>query len=75
MVRVAPGQLQEEVPFAGMEVCRQVFEGVLRRLAAEGRYIPRSWIDVPYGEDEMAQLEEENDQRVRKHRRIIQAEA
>ena len=47
---------------------------MLRRIAAEGRFIPRGWIDVPYGEEEMALLEEEIDQRVRRHRRLIQAE-
>jgi hypothetical protein len=89
MVSVASVQVHEEDQFAVMEVCRQVIEGVLRRSAAEGRFIPRGWIDVPYGEEEMALLEEkvlpvlegvlqqveEIDQRVRRHRRLIQAEA
>jgi hypothetical protein len=30
----------------------------MRRSAAEGRFISRGWIDVPYGEEEMALLEE-----------------
>ena len=50
-------------------------KGGLRRSAAEGRFIIRGWIDVPYGEEEMALLEENNDQRMRRHRRLIQAEA
>jgi hypothetical protein len=50
--------------------------------------IPRGWIDVPYGEEEMALLEEEVlpvlagvlqrveeiDARVKRHRRLIQGE-
>ena len=59
MVRVAAVQVQEEDPFAVMEVCRQVVEGLLRRSAAEGWFIPQGWIDVPYGEEEMALLEDE----------------
>ena len=88
MVSVAPVRVQED-PFAVMEVCRQVLEGVLRRSAAEGMFIPRGWIDVTYGEEEMALLEEEVlpvlarplqqvdefDKRLRRHRRLIQAEA
>ena len=89
MVCVAPVQVQAQDPLGVMEVCRQVIEGGLRRSAAEGRFIPRGWIDVPYGEEEMALLEEEVlpvlegvlqqveviDQRLRRHRRLIQAEA
>ena len=89
MVCVAPVQVQAEDPLAVMEVCRQVIEGGLRRSAAEGRFIPRGWIDLPYGEKEMALLEEEVlpvlagvlqqveeiDQRLRRHRRLIQVEA
>jgi hypothetical protein len=75
MASVAPVQVQAEDPFAVMEVCRQVIEGVLRRSAAEGWFIPQCWIDVPYGGEEMALLEEEIDQRVRRHRRLIQAKA
>jgi hypothetical protein len=48
---------------------------VLRRSAVEGRFFTRGWIDVPYGEEEMALLEEDNDQRMRRHRRLTQAEA
>ena len=87
MVSVAPVRVQED-PFAVMEVCRQVLEGVLRRSAAEGMFIPRGWIDVTYGEEEMALLEEEVlpvlagvlqrveeiDAKVRRYRRLIQAE-
>ena len=75
MVCVAPVQVQAEDPLAVMEVCRQVIEVGLRRSAAEGRFIPRGWIDLPYGEKEMALLGEENGQRVRRHRRLTQAEA
>jgi hypothetical protein len=70
-----------------MEACRKAIEGVLKRSEAEGRLIPRGWIDVPYGEEEMALLEEEVlpvlagvlnrveeiDQRVKRHRRLIEA--
>ena len=52
-----------------------MIEGVLRRSAAEGWFILQRWIDVPYGGEEMALLEEEIDQRVRRHRRLIQAKA
>ncbi|MFM9101541.1 MAG: hypothetical protein ACKOPS_09455 [Cyanobium sp.] len=84
---MAPGLVQED-PFAVMEGCRKVIEAVLKRSAAEGRLIPRGWIEVPYGEEEMALLEEEVlpvlagvlqrveeiDARVRRHQRLIQAE-
>jgi hypothetical protein len=84
---VAPVRVQED-PFAVMEACRKAIEGVLKRSVAEGRLIPRGWIDVPYGEEEMALLEEEVlpvlagvlqrveeiDARVKRHRRLIQAE-
>ena len=87
MVSVAPVRVQED-PFAVMESCQKAIEWVLRRSEAEGRLIPRWWIDVPYGEEEMALLEEEVlpvlagvlqrveeiDARVRRHRRLIQAE-
>ena len=62
---------------------------MLKRSVAEGKLIPRGWIDVPYREEEMALLEEEVlpvlagvlqrveeiDARVRRHRRLIQAES
>ncbi len=87
MVCVAPVRVLED-PFAVMEGCRQAIEGMLKQSAGEGRLIPRGWIDVPYGEEEMALLEEEVlpvlagvfqrveeiDARVRRHRRLIQAE-
>jgi hypothetical protein len=70
-----------------MESCRKAIEWVLRRSEAEGRLIPRGWIDVPYGEEEMALLEEvlpvlegvlqrveEINERVGRHQRLIQAE-
>ena len=41
---------------------------------AEGSLIPRGWIDVPHGVEELALLEEEIDQRVKMHPRLIQAE-
>ena len=61
---------------------------MLKRSVAEGRLIPRGWIDVTYGEEEMALLEEEVlpvlagvlqkmeeiDARARRHRRLIVAE-
>ena len=78
----------QEDPFALMESCQKAIEWVLKRSVAEGRLIPRGWIDVPYGEEEMALLEEEVlpvlagvlqrveeiDARVKRHRRLIQAE-
>jgi hypothetical protein len=87
MVSVAPVQVQED-PFAVMEACRKAIEEVLKRSVAEGRFIPRGWIDVTYGEEEMALLEEEVlpvlagvlqrveeiDAKVRRYRRLIQAE-
>ena len=89
MVSVAPVQVQED-PFAVMEACRKAIEEVLKRSVAEGRFIPRGWIDVTYGEEEMALLEEEEevlpvlagvlqkmeeiDARARRHRRLIVAE-
>ena len=77
---VAPVRVQED-PFAVMEACRKAIEGVLKRSVAEGRLIPRGWIDVPYGEEEMLpvlagvlQRVEEIDAKVKRHRRLIQAE-
>ena len=81
------GWVQED-PFAVMEACRKAIEEVLKRSVAEGRFIPRGWIDVTYGEEEMALLEEEVlpvlagvlqrveeiDAKVRRYRRLIQAE-
>ena len=86
MVSVAPVRVQED-PFAVMESCQKAIEWVLRRSETEGRLIPRGWIDVPYGEEEITLLEEEVlpvlagvlqrveeiDARVRRHRRLIQA--
>ena len=57
-----------------MEGCRKAIEWVLRRSVAEGSLIPRGWIDVPHGVEELALLEEEIDQRVKMHPRLIQAE-
>ena len=54
---------------------------MLRRWAAERGFIPRGWIDVPYGEEVLPMLPGalqqvyEIDQRLRMHRRLIQAEA
>jgi hypothetical protein len=86
MVSVALVGVQED-PFAVMALCQKAIEVVLRRSEAEGRLIPRGWIDVPYGEEEMALLEEEVlpvlvgvlqrvgeiDQRVRRHQRLMRA--
>jgi hypothetical protein len=86
MVSVALVGVQED-PFAVMALCQKAIEVVLRRSEAEGRLIPRGWIDVPYGEEEMALLEEEVlpvlvgvlqrvgeiDQRVRSHQRLMRA--
>lgn len=83
---VAPVGVQED-PFAVMERCQKGIEGVLKRSAVEGRLIPRGWIDMPYGEEEMALLEEEVlpvlvgvlkrvgeiDQRIKRHRRLMRA--
>jgi hypothetical protein len=87
MVSVAPVRVQED-PFAVMESGQKAIEWVLRCSEAEGRLIPRGWMDVPYGEEEKAlleeevlpvlvgvlQREEEIDARVERHRRLIQGE-
>jgi hypothetical protein len=46
-----------EDPFLLLETCRKAIEGILRGHA--GRPLRRSWIDRPYGEEEIARLEEE----------------
>jgi hypothetical protein len=47
----------EEDPFLLLESCGKAIEGILR--AHAGRPLRRSWIDRPYGEEEIARLEEE----------------
>ena len=47
----------EEDPFLLLEACGKAIENILRRHA--GRPLRRSWIDRPYGEEEIARLEEE----------------
>jgi hypothetical protein len=73
MLSLAPVQVQED-PFAVMESCQKAIQWLLRRSAAEGKLSPRGWIDAPYGQEEMAVLEEEIDASVRRHRRLFQAE-
>ena len=48
MVCVASVRVQED-PFALLEGAWRACEGVLKRSAAEGRLIPREWIDAPCG--------------------------
>jgi len=87
IVSVGLVRVQED-PFALMESCQKAIEWVLKRSVAEGRLIPRGWIDVPYGEEEITLLEEEVlpvlegvlqrveeiNERVERHQRLIQAE-
>jgi hypothetical protein len=47
----------EEDPFMLLEACGKAIESILRGHA--GRPLRRSWIDRPYGEEEIARLEEE----------------
>jgi hypothetical protein len=47
----------EEDPFLLLEACGKAIEGILRGHA--GRPLRRSWSDRPYGEEEIARLEEE----------------
>jgi len=47
----------EEDPFLLLEACGKAIEGILWGHA--GRPLRRSWMDRPYGEEEIARLEEE----------------
>ncbi len=47
----------EEDPLLLLESCGKAIESILRGHA--GRPLRRSWIDRPYGEEEIARLEEE----------------
>ena len=47
----------EEDPFLLLESCGKVIEGILRGHA--GRPLRRTWIQHPYGEEEITLLEEE----------------
>ena len=42
-----------------MESCYRALQWLLASRTARGLLIPRSWIDHPYGEEEIALLEEE----------------
>ncbi|MFM7676014.1 MAG: hypothetical protein ACKO5F_10620 [Synechococcus sp.] len=46
-------------PVSLVESCCRALEWILRTQAAEGKPIPRPWIDHPYGEEEITLLEEE----------------
>ena len=48
---------QEEDPFLLLESAQKAIEGILRRHA--GRPLRRTWIEHPYGEEEICLLEEE----------------
>jgi hypothetical protein len=48
-----------EDPVALVESCYRAVEWILAALTAKGLLIPRSWIDHPYGEEEITLLEEE----------------
>jgi hypothetical protein len=47
----------EENPFLLLESCGKAIEGIFRGHA--GRPLRRTWIDRPYGEEEISRLEEE----------------
>ena len=47
----------EEDPFLLLESCGKAIESILRGHA--GRPLRRTWIDRPYGEEEISRLEEE----------------
>jgi len=47
----------EEDPFLLLESCGKTIESILRGHA--GRPLRRTWIDRPYGEEEISRLEEE----------------
>jgi hypothetical protein len=47
----------EEDPFLLLQSTQKAIEAVLRR--HRGRALPRPWCEVPYGEEEIARLEEE----------------
>ncbi|MBD2551358.1 hypothetical protein H6G65_17565 [Microcystis elabens FACHB-917] len=47
----------EEDPFLLLESCGKAIEAILRGHA--GRPLRRTWIDRPYGEEEISRLEEE----------------
>jgi hypothetical protein len=47
----------EEDPFLLLESCGKAIEGILRGHA--GRPLRRTWIEHPYGEEELTLLEEE----------------
>ena len=48
-----------EDPVALVESCYRAVEWILATHTAKGLLIPRSWIDHPYGEEEITLLEEE----------------
>jgi len=48
-----------EDPVALVESCYRAVELLLATHTARGRLIPRSWVDHPYGEEEITLLEEE----------------
>ncbi len=47
----------EEDPFLLLESCSKAIEAILRGHA--GRPLRRTWIDRPYGKEEISRLEEE----------------
>ena len=47
----------EEDPFLLLESTQRAIESILRR--HRGRGLRRSWIEIPYGEEEITRLEEE----------------
>ena len=48
-----------EDPVSLVESCYRAVEWLLATHTAKGLLIPRSWIDHPYGEEEITLLEEE----------------
>ena len=53
----SPFSRPEEDPFLLLESCGKAIEAILRGHA--GRPLRRTWIDRPYGEEEISRLEEE----------------
>jgi hypothetical protein len=56
-VSASPFCRPEEDPFLLLESCGKAIEGILR--AHAGRPLQGNWMDRPYGEEEIARLEEE----------------
>ena len=56
---ISASQSSPQDPFSLVESCQKAIEWILRSYTTQGKPIPRCWIDVPYGEEEITLLEEE----------------